>query len=243
MRTRRRVLAALGLSLLGLSGCSDTPPPGTDDDDPGQAGGTPSPDHRTTRAGTATATETPTATATRAPTESATPDGTGTPGETANATRTGEPTGSETTPRTATANATETGTPGTTTPRTELDLREANVVDVAFEANDGTYRFDVTLIHDDDGEDGYANWWQVEDVDGNRLGRRELRHPHGTREFTRSATMSVPDGVTCVVVRGHDQTHGYGGSVVLVNLDTAETVVVYQGRDPVANTELATSCP
>jgi hypothetical protein len=239
MRTRRRVLAALGLSLLGLSGCSDTPPPGTDDDDPGQAGGTPSPDYRTTRAGTATTTETPTETATATPTESATPDETGTAAETANGTQTGEPTGTEA----PTANATETGTPGTTTPRTELDLREANVVDVSFEADDGTYRFDVTLIHDDDGEDGYANWWQVEDVDGNRLGRRELLHPHGTREFTRSATMSVPEGVTCVVVRGHDQTHGYGGSVVLANLDTAETVVVYQGPDPVPNAELATSCP
>jgi hypothetical protein len=249
MLSRRRVLAALGLSVLGLSGCTDVPPTGTDDDDPGQAGGTPSPDRRTTRARTRTPTETETETATSAPTESATPTETGTPGETANGTRTGEPSGTEAAPRTETANATETtgatetGTPGTTTPRTELDLREANVVDVAFEADDGTYRFDVTLIHDDDGEDGYANWWQVEDLEGTQLGRRKLLHPHGTREFTRSETMSVPDDVTCVVVRGHDQTHGYGGSVVLVNLETAETVLVYQGSDPVANAELASSCP
>jgi len=38
-----------------------------------------------------------------------------------------------------------------------LDLREANVVDVGFEPERDS--FDVTLHHDDDGEDGYANWW------------------------------------------------------------------------------------
>ena len=40
----------------------------------------------------------------------------------------------------------------------ELDLRETNVVDVGCEATDGGYAFDVTLHHDDDGEEGYANW-------------------------------------------------------------------------------------
>jgi hypothetical protein len=62
-----------------------------------------------------------------------------------------------------------------------LDLREANVVDVAFEEQGGTYTFDVTLRHDDDGEDGYANWWQIERLDGTRLGRRELLHAHSQR--------------------------------------------------------------
>ena len=46
-----------------------------------------------------------------------------------------------------------------------LDLQEANVVEVAFEDSDGSVRFDVALHHDDDGEDGYANWWQVERLD------------------------------------------------------------------------------
>ena len=113
----------------------------------------------------------------------------------------------------------------------ELDLREANVVAAELERRDGDYRFDVTLIHDDDGEDGYANWWQVETLDGERLGRRELAHPHGTREFTRSATVAVPDGTTCVVVRGHDETHGYGGRAMLVNVETGATRGVRQGRE------------
>jgi hypothetical protein len=130
----------------------------------------------------------------------------------------------------ATEAATETGTAGDSE---SLDLREANVVTVAFEAQgDDEYRFDVTLYHDDEGEEGYANWWQVESTDGDRLGRRELLHAHGTREFTRSATVSVPDGTTCVVVRGHDQTHAYGGQAIVVNLATGATTAVRQGPDP-----------
>jgi len=117
------------------------------------------------------------------------------------------------------------------TASTDLDRREANVVAVEIERLDGGYRFDVTLYHDDDGEAGYANWWQVETVDGERLGRRELAHPHGTREFTRSATVSVPDGTTCVVVRAHDQTHGYGGQAMLVHVETGATTAVRQGSD------------
>jgi hypothetical protein len=128
--------------------------------------------------------------------------------------------------------ASETDGDTTTATGGDLDLREANVVDVAVERRDGSYRFDVTLYHDDDGEDGYANWWQVESRDGEQLGRRDLLHAHGTREFTRSATVEVPDGVAEVVVRGHDQTHGYGGQAMLVDLETGATTAVRQGPEP-----------
>ncbi|WP_049996465.1 hypothetical protein [Halococcus sediminicola] len=120
----------------------------------------------------------------------------------------------------------------TTTTASDLDLREANVVDVAVEPSGESSRFAVTLYHDDDGEDGYANWWQVETLDGTRLGRRELSHPHGTTRFTRSETVEIPSGTTRVVVRGHDQTHGYGGHAMVVTLDTGETEIVAQGSEP-----------
>ncbi|WP_324757972.1 hypothetical protein [Haloarcula montana] len=119
---------------------------------------------------------------------------------------------------------------GTATP--ELDLREANVVGVAVEStDDDQYRFDVALYHDDDGEDGYADWWQVETLDGEQLGRRELLHAHSTAPFTRSETVSIPDSVSCVVVRGHDQTHGYGGQAMLVGLPDGATSPRQQGGD------------
>ncbi|WP_380676047.1 hypothetical protein [Salinigranum sp. GCM10025319] len=44
--------------------------------------------------------------------------------------------------------------------------------------------------------------------------------------------MSIPEGTTYVVVRGHDRTHGYGGQVVVGNLDTGETEAIRQGPEP-----------
>ncbi|PSQ57210.1 MAG: hypothetical protein BRD23_08780 [Halobacteriales archaeon SW_9_67_25] len=131
---------------------------------------------------------------------------------------------------TTTGTATPTDAPGTD----ELDLREANVVGVEFAGGDGSYDFDVTLHHDDDGEEGYANWWQVERLDGTQLGRRDLAHPHSRQPFTRSSLspFDIPADVTCVVVRCHDQTHGYGGRAVLVNLDSGATRGILQGADP-----------
>jgi hypothetical protein len=139
---------------------------------------------------------------------------------------------------TAMVTATETTRKSTATttadgPGSDLDLREANVVDVAFEpTGEGVYRFDVTLFHDDEGEDGYADWWQVERLDGTRLGRRELLHAHGTAPFTRSAEIEIPAAVSCVVVRGHDKTHGYGGQAYLVTLETGTARSARQGSEP-----------
>ncbi|MFC6721928.1 hypothetical protein [Halobacteriaceae bacterium SHR40] len=133
------------------------------------------------------------------------------------------------------------GSGGTDPAAEELDLREANVVDVAVEASGRSYDFDVTLHHDDDGEDGYANWWQVERLDGTELGRRALLHAHSQQPFTRSETIEIPDDVDCVVVRGHDQTDGYGGQAMVVTLDSGATQAIDQGpeRQPVDETD----CP
>lgn len=120
----------------------------------------------------------------------------------------------------------------TPTESVALDLREANVVGVEFERDDDGVRFSVTLHHDDGGEDGYANWWQVETLDGTRLGRRDLAHPHSDQPFTRSETIDVPTDASCVVIRGHDQVHGYGGRAVLLDLESGRTRTERQGAEP-----------
>lgn len=120
---------------------------------------------------------------------------------------------------------------GPTAGTADLDLREANVVDVAVEREGTSVSFDVTLHHDDDGESGYANWWQVETVDGRRLGRRELAHAHSNQPFTRSGSFDIGENVSCVVVRGHDQTHEYGGQAMVVSLESGATRAVSQGSD------------
>jgi len=123
----------------------------------------------------------------------------------------------------------------------DLDLREANVTDVTVTDEGGGVEFSVELYHDDDGEDGYADWWQIERPDGTRLGRRELTHAHSTAPFTRSETVDVPSEVDCVVVRGHDQTHGYGGQAMIVTLDSGASRAVDQGTDPDAFEDV--DCP
>lgn len=150
-------------------------------------------------------------------------------GETPTDSATAEPATSESG---TTASERATRTSAGTTSTAALDLREANVVDVEWTGEaGGDVTFDVTLYHDDSGEEGYANWWQVETTDGERLGRRELLHAHGTQRFTRSETMTIPADVRCVVVRGHDQTHGYGGRAAHVTLTDGTVRYVDQGPD------------
>lgn len=112
----------------------------------------------------------------------------------------------------------------------DLDMREANVVAVKYNASQA--KFDVTLIHADDDEAGYADWWQVETLDGNMLGRRELSHAHGNEAFTRSHFITIPDGIDYVVVRGHDQTHGYGGQAIVYELTSGTQDKIKQGTEP-----------
>jgi hypothetical protein len=105
-----------------------------------------------------------------------------------------------------------------------LDLRYAQVLETTYENLESSQvRFDVTLVHDDDAESPqFADWWQVEDLSGNILGKRILTHSHGTLPFTRSAEIEVPSDVESVIIRGHDMLHGFGGQVLQLNLITGE---------------------
>lgn len=97
----------------------------------------------------------------------------------------------------------------------------AEIVEVAAEMTDGTWRFDVTVLHPDTGWEHYADGWEVLGPDGARLGYRELAHPHETEQpFTRSLSgVVIPDGVTEVTVRAHCQIDGWTGEPVTVRLD------------------------
>lgn len=115
----------------------------------------------------------------------------------------------------------------------ELDLREANVTEVSFVQIDPmTYRFNITLYHDDDGEEGYANFWVIETLNRTELGKRILTHPHGTQEFSRSGSIIIPENIDIVVVRGYDQTHGFGGQAIIINIRTGDLEVINQGSEP-----------
>jgi len=106
------------------------------------------------------------------------------------------------------------------------DLDYAQVVGVKVTGESGgTWRFDVTVRHNDQGWDHYANRWEVVDPDDSTMyGERVLLHPHDDEQpFTRSQTgIEIPDGVTAVLVRSRCLKHGYSGKAILVDLTTVE---------------------
>jgi hypothetical protein len=98
---------------------------------------------------------------------------------------------------------------------------QADVSDVQVSRNtDGSYRFDVTVRHADQGWEHYADQWQVLALDGRVLGTRVLYHPHVNEQpFTRSLSgVEIPDDVGKVEVRARDSRHGYGGKSHMVEL-------------------------
>jgi hypothetical protein len=94
---------------------------------------------------------------------------------------------------------------------------EVSVVKVTVEEIDGgSFNFAVTLRHADTGWEHYADRWQVLSLNGEHVyGERVLLHPHVEEQpFTRALTnVSVPDGVSEVLVRGHDNVDGWGEPV------------------------------
>lgn len=89
-----------------------------------------------------------------------------------------------------------------------LAASPVEVVAVEAENTGGdTWRFSVTLRHDDTGWEHYAERWQVLGPDGQTLlGERVLLHPHVDEQpFTRSqGGIAIPEDVTRVHIRAFD---------------------------------------
>ena len=94
------------------------------------------------------------------------------------------------------------------------------VVDVAVSKAGMVWNVSVTLRHDDTGWDHYADGWEVLNARGERLGYRELRHPHVTEQpFTRSLHgIVIPDGTREIFVRARCSQHGWASEVTRVEL-------------------------
>ncbi|BDW89331.1 hypothetical protein [Thalassospira tepidiphila] len=113
-------------------------------------------------------------------------------------------------------------------------LAEAGEADVvaakATKTGENTYRFDVTVVHEDTGWDHYANVWQVIGPDGAIIGERVLAHPHVNEQpFTRSLSgVSIPTDITGVTLRAGDLVHEFGGAELFLELpaEVGQTVTV-----------------
>lgn len=97
---------------------------------------------------------------------------------------------------------------------------KANVEAVKVTKDGKTYRFSVTLRHNDQGWDHYADRWDVVGKDGSVYGERVLAHPHDNEQpFTRSLSgVVIPESVKEVIIRANDSVHGLGGLEKTVTL-------------------------
>lgn len=80
-----------------------------------------------------------------------------------------------------------------------------------------SWTFHVTVRHADTGWEHYADGWSVIGPDGTEYGYRKLLHPHETEQpFRRSLSgVEIPEGVTEVIVRAHDNVHGWGADIAV----------------------------
>ena len=101
---------------------------------------------------------------------------------------------------------------------------QAEIIDVRVSNNQDSFRFDVTLKHDDTGWDHYADGWEVISPAGDALGKRVLAHPHVNEQpFTRSLSgVRIPQGVSTVSIRAHDSVHGYNDKMFKVDLSGSQ---------------------
>lgn len=95
------------------------------------------------------------------------------------------------------------------------------IIGVTATPSGAAWRLEVTILHPDTGWDHYADGWEVQDGDGNRLGYRLLHHPHVDEQpFTRALDdLSLPDGTPEIFVRAHCSVDGWSSTPVRVSLD------------------------
>ena len=110
-----------------------------------------------------------------------------------------------------------------------VEANEVKVLDVTAKREIGffgdSYLFVVTLEHNDEDWNHFADRWEVWTPDGKTLlDTRSLAHPHVEEQpFTRSLSgVEIPEGVNQVLVRAHDLVHGDSPHTFLFTLPEQE---------------------
>jgi len=103
----------------------------------------------------------------------------------------------------------------------EVDDLPSVIDATATQADDGSWRFDVTISSPYDSPAQYADAWRVLGADGAEYGVRILTHDHASEQpFTRSLSdVRIPDTVDIVTIEGRDLVNGWGGQTFDVRLE------------------------
>lgn len=93
----------------------------------------------------------------------------------------------------------------------------ANVTKVEILRTGDSYRFDVTVRHDGETPEHFADRWEILLTNGTVIGTRVLLQPHPNEQpFTRSlGGVRVPEGERSVKVRAHETANGFGKEVTV----------------------------
>jgi len=106
------------------------------------------------------------------------------------------------------------------------DLNFAQVEFVkAVQSSNGNWTFYVTVRHNDEGWNHYADLWEVVDPESvETFAERVLAHPHETEQpFLRSQSRIIfPENQCFVEVRAECQIYGFEGKTVLIDLETED---------------------
>ena len=93
------------------------------------------------------------------------------------------------------------------------------------EETGGTWRFDVTVQHEDENEQHFVDQWEILITlsDQTLSYARPFSQPHVQEQpfETTLAGIQVPAGTDWLLVRARDSLHGYGGQEVVVDLGVA----------------------
>jgi len=98
---------------------------------------------------------------------------------------------------------------------------QADVIDVKVSQHeDKSWRFDVTVQHDDEGWHHYVTEWLVVSEERKILAKRTIYHPHvREKPFTRSLKwVNIPEKNKRVTIVARDSVHGIKGESMTVDL-------------------------
>jgi hypothetical protein len=99
---------------------------------------------------------------------------------------------------------------------------EADVIDAEVKrGDDGTFTFNVTVQHADEGWHHYATHWLILDKDEKLIAARKLMHPHvNEKSFTRSLpNVEIPDEVTEVIIGALCSTGNSSGKRLTLKIE------------------------